>query len=895
MKEYLEFKDGKSEKFWEIDLAQDSCEIAVRYGKIGSTGTCNEKTFNTPGQARAYYDKQKNAKLKKGYVLTDRKVSTAVVVSASEAPPLAHYLCSPSEESQALGLELVKNLLDSDPEAIDVPALVLLAYVNIEYEQKDHSAIRKKALALLKQLPKAPKGFGGHYEMRYVRYLCENGTSAVISRMIELSMEDEYEDHCVQWSDTRLRALPMELANFPEILELAISEAYLTEFPQVVFELPKLKRISFYASKICALPSRIGELQQLERMAFERNLLSELPDEIGKLSKLIELDLYKNKLSELPESMAELGCLEGIRLDGNPMNAPGQVSALFEGFYKDQVDVQTRRVLINLIFARNERACELAEVATLIAALDAKQALVRSNALIALGMKLEAGYQARPLAAACKLAVIGKTGLTAREIASRLEEYGLDVGTSIKNDTTHVLLGEKLGKKVQAVLAFEGVLMGEAQLRHFLHGQETPLFLDDTQDTEDAQENISELLLSEDSENQSLALEMLKRTGVSPEIITPLFLLFRLASDKKLRDTAKTLLLQGASSGFSQVINKNQNFKTATEKAADKYMLELAPFCELDVTLLSKLYCQKRRLGLNYFFSHGSHEEIVGALTDMLDAQGVLALRYCFLRSLPEAMGDVQGITKLDLHGNELKVLPASLARLSRLTEIDASHNRLSDLPQGLSELLRLDISANRFKALPLGLSSCKKLAFLQIDGNSIGTVSNTLSALPLLKTLHFGWDTMQGLPAPLLELTQLETLSLTAKTLEPFPAEFSNMKNLKSLDIGSCGLQGVPQPVLALQGLRELGLAHNRLASLPDALADLTQLEKLNLTFSRFSGFPLVITQLPGLRELRMAWSGRFDLPQALAKLSHLELLEVGHDQQASAEAIMHASCVIR
>lgn len=62
-----EFKDGKSNKFWEIEL--DGSSFTTTYGKIGTDGQSSSKEFDSPEKARKEYDKIVNEKVKKGYVL----------------------------------------------------------------------------------------------------------------------------------------------------------------------------------------------------------------------------------------------------------------------------------------------------------------------------------------------------------------------------------------------------------------------------------------------------------------------------------------------------------------------------------------------------------------------------------------------------------------------------------------------------------------------------------------------------------------------------------------------------------------------------------------------------------------------------------------------------------
>lgn len=62
---YLEYTDDKSSKFWEITVADT--EYTVRYGKIGTEGRTQTKTFDSEAEAREAADKMIASKTKKGY------------------------------------------------------------------------------------------------------------------------------------------------------------------------------------------------------------------------------------------------------------------------------------------------------------------------------------------------------------------------------------------------------------------------------------------------------------------------------------------------------------------------------------------------------------------------------------------------------------------------------------------------------------------------------------------------------------------------------------------------------------------------------------------------------------------------------------------------------------
>lgn len=65
MKHYLTFKDEKSDKFWQIEVAGKS--FTVTYGKSGSPGTSQTRTFGSEAACLKEAEKLLTEKLKKGY------------------------------------------------------------------------------------------------------------------------------------------------------------------------------------------------------------------------------------------------------------------------------------------------------------------------------------------------------------------------------------------------------------------------------------------------------------------------------------------------------------------------------------------------------------------------------------------------------------------------------------------------------------------------------------------------------------------------------------------------------------------------------------------------------------------------------------------------------------
>ncbi|MFV8754877.1 WGR domain-containing protein [Nannocystaceae bacterium ST9] len=74
----FEFEEGKSHKFWEIEV--EGAAFTVRYGKVGTEGQVQTKSYKDEAKASAEADKKIAEKTKKGYV------EVAVAAAPGSAP-----------------------------------------------------------------------------------------------------------------------------------------------------------------------------------------------------------------------------------------------------------------------------------------------------------------------------------------------------------------------------------------------------------------------------------------------------------------------------------------------------------------------------------------------------------------------------------------------------------------------------------------------------------------------------------------------------------------------------------------------------------------------------------------------------------------------------------------
>ncbi|MCY2993880.1 MAG: WGR domain-containing protein [Planctomycetota bacterium] len=65
-KRYFEFVGGNSAKLWELGIS--GTEVTVRFGRIGTDGQTQVKSFPDPAAATRHAEKLVTAKIGKGYV-----------------------------------------------------------------------------------------------------------------------------------------------------------------------------------------------------------------------------------------------------------------------------------------------------------------------------------------------------------------------------------------------------------------------------------------------------------------------------------------------------------------------------------------------------------------------------------------------------------------------------------------------------------------------------------------------------------------------------------------------------------------------------------------------------------------------------------------------------------
>jgi hypothetical protein len=129
---------------------------------------------------------------------------------------------------------------------------------------------------------------------------------------------------------------------------------------------------------------------------------------------------------------------------------------------------------------------------------------------------------------------------------------------------------------------------------------------------------------------------------------------------------------------------------------------------------------------------------------------------------LPNTIGNLKELRKIDFTGNFSNTLPDSLVDLKKLEILDLSSNAYTVIPPVVLQLLEL-----------------KTLSF---NGCKLSSIPSTIDALENLKALALSYNQITNLPSTIGNLSNLEWLAISNNKIESLPLSLLELKNLKEI-----------------------------------------------------------------------------------------------------------------
>ncbi|KAL8114783.1 hypothetical protein AgCh_021588 [Apium graveolens] len=257
-----------------------------------------------------------------------------------------------------------------------------------------------------------------------------------------------------------------------------------------------------------------------------------------------------------------------------------------------------------------------------------------------------------------------------------------------------------------------------------------------------------------------------------------------------------------------------------------------------------------------------------------------LDLRKCYgLKRLPEQLGDMKALKKIDASSTSIEKLPDSVTHLMELVELNLEDcKKLSELPEQFGELKglkKLYVGNTAIEQLPDSFGGLINLVQLNLKNcENLRNLPNSIWKLKLLKELHLSYcSNLEQLPEQLGKMQCLEMLDACYTAIEQVPDSIGLLSRLRMLYFEDCkNLKFVPKSIWNLTSIEELHLYPGL------TLTDEGQMLSSAKPFSLSKLFNLQFLTLDNCTSLG---SSLPELPSNLHGLNiidHISLEQVGH-----------------
>lgn len=241
----------------------------------------------------------------------------------------------------------------------------------------------------------------------------------------------------------------------------------------------------------------------------------------------------------------------------------------------------------------------------------------------------------------------------------------------------------------------------------------------------------------------------------------------------------------------------------------------------------------------DYKFPNGINPDFSNEIpcpTDISKQTTYLDLSKQNITHLPSWLVNFKNISTLNLSENRLtldshdcNVLRMMFKNGSNLVELDLSQNEITDLSLDISQncrdpknvlfknvlaptLKKLDLSSNKIQDFEV-VCHLKELTKLQISGNEIFFLPESLSNMLNLEYLYLGYNKLERLSCSIAKLSKLKVLALNNNKLSEVTPNLKKLANLQVFHLHNNSICSLPRILVdGLPSLKELSLRNNPL-----------------------------------------------------------------------------------
>lgn len=669
----------------------------------------------------------------------------------------------------------------------------------------------------------------------------------------------------IQFTNNKINQLPdVILLNAHHLKNLHLN-AYKVDLSEVLYQFKQLQGLKLDTFKGKQLPQAISELRQLKYL--------QLHSKIGK--KIAHLDLVKliaesKSLKEvyfnfeldfkqIGDSIISLDNLSKIRLQAYHKNTDflsiGLLKkASFSLWWNSKpLNKQFQHLVNPHNFSSLQRKILFA---------------VYSNQLNLVNQLVE-----NPFKAFLKNETPFQTIYLSHQLSPSLKKRAKELLQSVsfttkegftKNDIVLFNPETSIEFAIQALLLTQQIAT-EDQLKEVLIDMESPWLRQ--KENEDSRLQVQKLILSNQTENILLALEIIDGGGATEEILTMLAVLIMAHPNKIIAKKAEKLFKKlGSSTTYNYIKNTKISLRRSgsTLNKIDRLFYHEVELDEMTFRIL--------------------HALVAGENTTIKDIyRGTFSLNGEYNTSLPLLIKECHQFSCINLQKTTGILINPSLKTLSHLEHLNQLDMAGCKYEIGtelslLTKLERLNLSSNQLID-PTCLQALHHLKWLNLEGCSI-TDWSFVEHLPHLKYLNIGRNKLQEIPKSILNHQGLQELIIKQNQIKVIPDTLAQ-SNLQKIDLSNNHIEIINYNIFHAKGLRELSLRSNKIKNFEaKKIPSSNVLRSLNLANNALSTFELLPLTFPNLMELDLSKNKLNSLDDSIFKTTNLSNLAASHNQ---------------
>lgn len=130
----------------------------------------------------------------------------------------------------------------------------------------------------------------------------------------------------------------------------------------------------------------------------------------------------------------------------------------------------------------------------------------------------------------------------------------------------------------------------------------------------------------------------------------------------------------------------------------------------------------------------------------------VLLVNSLHVKSIPEDIGNISLLRKIQFYHCMLRNVPTSIGQLQNLEYLDLSFNLIHEIPKEIrncNQLKKLRVASNSLKELPQSFSHLQNLEFLDVIMNRFQEIPEVIWSIPKLQEVYFGMNIIDQFSIP--------------------------------------------------------------------------------------------------------------------------------------------------